>query len=551
MLGKEIMAAAQHTDSRERFFEFPRVDTPCFVSSVAGSGSGSGEGRGNAGRRGAADEPRPGSRSEHCESAWWVPTTLWYSQSLFRGSSLQPHTVHGIAKHQSPKKTKSCPTSTRQTARYISRELCGPEFTRSLMFFACGLHACARTFHLNHGCLPKSQVLCTQEFPPILAGQAHVQPPGKASTGCPGPTPASASPRPRPRLAASELQPRLGCLFLHTDLGPPSKTKDGIQLSVWRAFTKALREVSGSGLEVDLIAAKPCRYTTAAGDMPSKPPEPSSSPLSLVLFQLERPSFSAEWIAEAVCRGFASEADSKSSFCRGRLARHRPRELLLLHGSRFGAQARLWTSLAPGSEAVLRLGGPIPWDFLAALDFFEVPRFVDVKCVHVGASGLLRAEWARNVSAQSGEGEAEAFQPKLPSFGSLEWTDPDLDPIASKKKRSTRTAAEAEAAEAEEKESSEEEPAEEGPGGGPPQLWGIIRARRRRWADETDSDDEGQKKAPQVLVLERRKEQKKREESSTRQVVRMAHADTLPPESATSSLPEASPKAQSPGTDLS
>ncbi|CAE7457626.1 engB [Symbiodinium sp. CCMP2456] len=314
-----------------------------------------------------------------------------------------------------------------------------------------------------------------------------------------------------------ERQRMIGCLFLHTDVGPPhSKTKDGIQLSVWRAFAKALREVSGSGLEVDLIAAKPCRYhTAAAADMqPSKPQEPSSSPLSLVLFQLERPSFSAERIAEAVCRGFASEADSKASFCRGRLARHRPRELLLLHGTRFGAQAHLWRSLAPGSEAVLRLGGPIPWDFLAALDFFEVPRFVDVKCVQIGASGLLRAEWAL---AQSGS----------PSLGSLEWKE-KADPPKKKAKAKAEAEAEAEGAAQEEEEaeaesSEDEEVAEGEEGPGPPQLWGIIRARRRRWADETDSD-EGQKK-----------------------VVRMAHADSLPPESATSSLPEASPKAQSPG----
>ena len=263
-------------------------------------------------------------------------------------------------------------------------------------------------------------------------------------------------------------------------MGPPhSKTKDGIQPSVWRAFAKALREVTGSGLAVDLIAAKPCRYHTAADMQPSKTQEPSSSPLSLVLFQLERPSCSAEWIAEAVCRGFASEADSKSSFCRGRLARHRPRELLLLHGTRLGAQAHLWRSLCPGSEAVLRLGGPIPWDFLAALDFFEVPRFVDVKCVEVGASGLLRAEWA---SAQSGS----------PSLGSLEWKA--ADPIP--KKKAEAAEAEKEAEGAEEAESSEDEELAEGDEGpGPPQLWGIIRARRRRWADETDSDDEGQQKA--------------------------------------------------------
>ena len=50
---------------------------------------------------------------------------------------------------------------------------------------------------------------------------------------------------------------------------------------------------------------------------------------------------------------------------------------------------------------------------------------------------------------------------------------------------------------------------------------------------------------------ERVTEQKKTADISSRQVVRMAHADSLPPESATSSLPEASPKAQSPGGDLS
>ena len=209
-----------------------------------------------------------------------------------------------------------------------------------------------------------------------------------------------------------------------------------------------------------------CRYHVAST---GAAPGASELPLSLVVFQLQGPGGpgGAELTAQALCQRFAADPESGGS-CRGKLARHRPRELCLLSGTRAGSQAQLWSSVAPGSEPVPRLDGPIPLDFLAALDFFAVPRFVEVKSVRLSSLGLpLAAHWSPGtVGSLSLEWE-QAQQ--VAEDGSPEQREPSEEP----------TQAEA-----------GDEPEKEDVG---LQLWGIIRARRKRWADETDSDDEGQK----------------------------------------------------------
>lgn len=152
---------------------------------------------------------------------------------------------------------------------------------------------------------------------------------------------------------------------------------------------------------------------------------------------------------------------------KGKLARYRPLEFYILQAPALDptstpnqlAMCTVWWAQAPGLPPP-QAADPIPLDFLAALDHWSLPRCAEMQLVQFGAEGVpLSVAWRPGMSHE------------------VCW----LEPVVEKAVETMEVEEAAEAAEAD--------------GDVENSVW--LRARRKRWADETDSsEEESEEKVP-------------------------------------------------------
>ncbi|CAK9061601.1 Ubiquitin carboxyl-terminal hydrolase 24 (Deubiquitinating enzyme 24) (AtUBP24) (Ubiquitin thioesterase 24) (Ubiquitin-specific-processing protease 24), partial [Durusdinium trenchii] len=190
---------------------------------------------------------------------------------------------------------------------------------------------------------------------------------------------------------------------------------------------------------------------------------------SLLIFEFK--NFDGEEDAKELCQRFAAKGSCETAFCKGRLGKQRPRELCLLQGVARSAipggkvsQCTMWCACAPGRLPVERRNardstesGGIPLDFLAALDFFGMPHFAEIRVVRFGDGVPLEVRWEVGTNDEViWEEEEEEENSETAQTSLLEG--------------------------ASEQAKSQDAPSDQS------QIW--IRVQRRRWADETDSNDD-------------------------------------------------------------
>ena len=146
------------------------------------------------------------------------------------------------------------------------------------------------------------------------------------------------------------------------------------------------------------------------------------------------------------------------------MARYRPLELYILQAPSLDptttpnqlAMCTVWWAQAPGLPHS-KAPEPIPLDFLAALDHWLLPRCAEMQLVQFGAEGVpLSTAWLPGMANE------------------VCWVEPVVEKAI---------------------ETMEAEEAAEPEGEVENSVW--LRARRKRWADETDtSEEESEEKVP-------------------------------------------------------
>merc|ERR1719329_360366 len=109
-------------------------------------------------------------------------------------------------------------------------------------------------------------------------------------------------------------------------------------LDAWGALQRALCDVMGSALRIEKVPTFTSAQTATSG--------------TAIVFRVpfDGHMLTAAELARELCACFGAEpaAGNRRALCRGRLARHRPRELFLTAGTAAGGARALWHAPAPG-----------------------------------------------------------------------------------------------------------------------------------------------------------------------------------------------------------
>ena len=141
------------------------------------------------------------------------------------------------------------------------------------------------------------------------------------------------------------------------------------------------------------------------------------------------------------------------------------------------AQCTVWSAYSPGWQSQGGSFAPtIPLDFLAALDFWSMPRFEDIRLVRFGDGVPLETRWEFGMSESvvwksETEGKEEKEKSQTP------W-DVEIPKVRSEE--DTRS-----------EEKSQEAPSDQS------QVW--LRVQRARWADETDTEEEEEEEEEEAV----------------------------------------------------